>query len=292
MTISTLTEEKLQARPEQQQTAKPGHQGNMKPEPLIDDPDYKAAGKLQDCVAIITGGDSGIGQAVATIYAKEGADVVIVYLNEHEDAKKTETLVSKYGRKCLCISGDLKNPQFCRSVAEKAHEMFGKIDILVNNAAEHWESDSIEDLDLDQMETVFKTNVFPYFYLTKAALKYMGKGGSIINTASVTAYKGSGHLLDYASTKGAIVTFTRSLSEQLIDKGIRVNGVAPGPIWTPLIASTFSPKDVQEFGADVPMKRAGQPSEVAPCYVFLAAKDSSYMSGQVLHPNGGKAVNG
>lgn len=285
------TEQTLQQRPPQHQAVKPGRQKPMTPQPLEDDPDYLAAGKLKGKVAIITGGDSGIGRAVAIIYAKEGADVVVVYLNEHEDAQETKRLVEEKGQRCLLIAGDIGNEKFCREVVDKTIETYEKLDILVNNAAEHWEEDSLEDLDMGQMEKTFRTNIFSFFYLSQAALKHLKEGCSIINTASVTAYKGSGHLLDYSTTKGAIVTFTRSLSQQLASRGIRVNGVAPGPIWTPLIPATFSEKDVQEFGADTPMGRAGQPSEVAPCYVFLAAKDSSYISGQILHPNGGRIVN-
>jgi NAD(P)-dependent dehydrogenase (short-subunit alcohol dehydrogenase family) len=278
-------------RPPQHQDIKPGRQDRMVPQPVIDDPAYKAAGKLQDQVAIITGGDSGIGQAVAVLYAKEGADVVVVYLNEHEDAAQTKRMVESKGRKCLTIAGDLGEEAFCQSVVDQTMNTFGRLDILVNNAGEHWDSESLKTLDMQQMERVFRTNVFSMFYLSKAALKQMRAGSAIINTASVTAYRGSGHLVDYSATKGAIVTFTRSLSQQVIGSGIRVNGVAPGPIWTPLIPATFDPKDVQEFGQDTPMKRAGQPAEVAPCYVFLACRDSSYLSGQMLHPNGGSIIN-
>lgn len=291
-TVTAKTEERIQQRPGQHQDHKPGLQKLMTPQPLIDDPDYQAAGKLTGKVAIITGGDSGIGQAISVIYAKEGADVVVVYLNEHEDAKTTQQMVEKQGRRCLLISGDLTQISFCQEVVEKTISTFGHLDILVNNAAEHWEEEHLESLDMNQMERTFQTNVFSLFYLSKAALNYMKEGASIINTTSVTAYKGADHLLDYSATKGAVVTFTRSLSQQLAERKIRVNGVAPGPIWTPLIPATFSEKDVQEFGQDTPMKRAGQPSEVAPCYVFLAAKDSSYISGQILHPNGGRIVNG
>lgn len=289
---ASKTEEKLQQRPPQQQKTKPGHESEMTPAPLFDDPDYKAAGKLQDKVAIVTGGDSGIGRAVSIIYAKEGADVVIVYLNEHDDAQETRRLVEEKGRRCLLIDGDLSSEAFCREVIQKTIDTFGKIDILVNNHAEHWEVDSIEHLDMEQMEKTFRVNIFSFFYLTKAAVPHLKEGSSIINTTSVTAYKGSGHLLDYSTTKGAIETFTYSLSDQLVERGIRVNGVAPGPIWTPLIPATFAAEEVEKFGADVPMKRAGQPSEVATCFVFLAAKDSSYMSGQILHPNGGRVVHG
>lgn len=285
------TEQKLQQRPPQHQAVKPGRERPMIPQPLEDDPDYKAAGKLKGKVAIITGGDSGIGRAVAILYAKEGADVAVVYLNEHDDAQETKRLVESKGQRCLLIAGDIGDPKFCQQVVEKTLQTYGKLNILVNNAGEHWEEESLEKLDMAQMEHTFRINIFSMFYLTKAALDHLKAGDAIINTASVTAYKGSGHLLDYSSTKGAIVTFTRSLSQQLASRDIRVNGVAPGPIWTPLIPATFSEKDVQEFGTDTPMGRAGQPSEVAPCYVFLAAKDSSYITGQILHPNGGRIVN-
>lgn len=286
------TESKLQQRPPQHQATKPGRQTNMIPQPLVDDPEYKAAGKLKDKIAIITGGDSGIGQAIAVAYAKEGADIAIVYLNEDNDAEETRKLVEKYGRRCELIRGNLEKPEFCQEVVHKTIQAFGKLNILINNAAEHWENEDLETLDLKQVEKTFRTNVFSCFYLTQAALKHLGEGSVIINTTSVTAYKGAGHLLDYSATKGALVTFTRSLSEQLIGRGIRVNAVAPGPIWTPLIPATFKPEDVQHFGEDTPMGRAGQPSEVAPCFVFLASKDSSYISGQILHPNGGRIVGG
>jgi len=285
------TEETLQRRPLQHQAVKPGRQSVMYPQPLEDDPEYRPAGKLKGKVALVTGGDSGIGRAVALIYAKEGADVAIVYLNEHDDAQRTKQLVENYEQRALLIAGDVGDETFCHDAVAQTVAALGKLDILVNNAGEHWESESLETLDMQRMETTFRTNMFSMFYLGQAALPHLKPGSAIINTASVTAYQGSGHLLDYSATKGAIVTFTRSLSQQLAERGIRVNGVAPGPIWTPLIPASFSEKDVQEFGADTPMGRAGQPSEVAPCYVFLAAKDSSYITGQILHPNGGRIVN-
>jgi NAD(P)-dependent dehydrogenase (short-subunit alcohol dehydrogenase family) len=291
VTTESRTEEQLQQRPAQHQAIKPGRQSSMIPQPLTDDPDYKAAGKLKGKIALITGGDSGIGRAVAIIYAKEGADVAIVYLNEREDAEETKRLVEAKGQKCLLLSGDVSHEAFCHQAIQKVIGTFGTLDILVNNAAEHWEEERLEKLNMRQMEATFRINIFSFFYLTQAALPHLKNGSTIINTASVTAYRGSGHLLDYSATKGAIVTFTRSLSEQLASQGIRVNGVAPGPIWTPLIPASFSEEDVKNFGADTPMGRAGQPSEVAPCYVFLAAKDSSYISGQILHPNGGRIVN-
>jgi len=280
-------------QPPQHQDRQPGLESEMKPMPKAEDPQYQGSGKLRGKVALITGGDSGIGRAVAILYAKEGADVTIVYLNEHQDAEETTRLVEKEGRRCLAIAGDVGDEAFCRKAVQRAVEEFGHLDILVNNAAEQHPQDSIEKISGEQLERTFRTNIFSYFYVTKAALKHLPKGGSaIINTTSVTAYRGSPHLLDYSATKGAIVAFTRSLSKALAEKGIRVNGVAPGPIWTPLIPASFPKDKVATFGADVPMKRAGQPEEVAPSYVFLASDDSSYMTGQVLHPNGGEIVNG
>ena len=284
------TEKYSQPRPPQSQADKPGHQSEMKPQPLIDDPDYKAAGKLEGKVALITGGDSGIGAATAILFAKEGADVGIVYLKEHEDAQQVKALVEQYGRRCYPISADLTKRSAADFIRSQMKETFGQIDILVNNAGEHWEGESILDLDLDQMEKTFQINIFSMFYLTKAVLPDLKAGSTIINTTSVTAFKGSGHLLDYASTKGAVEAFTFSLSQQLAPKGIRVNGVAPGPIWTPLITASFSPEDVEEFGKDVPLGRPGQPCEVATSFLFLASNDSSYMTGQILHPNGGTIV--
>jgi NAD(P)-dependent dehydrogenase (short-subunit alcohol dehydrogenase family) len=249
-------------------------------------------GKLEGKTAIVTGGDSGIGQAVAIAFAKEGANIVVVYLKEHEDAKETKREVEKAGRECLLISGDIGQEKFCQKVALKTLSTFKGIDILVNNAGEQHPQEDILKITEKQLEKTFRTNIFSFFFLTKASVKALEKSkGVIINTASVTAYRGSKGLLDYSATKGAIVAFTRSLSLNLIKKGIRVNGVAPGPIWTPLIASTFPKEKVQTFGSDVPMKRAGEPFEAASCFVFLASEDSSYMTGQFLHPNGGEIVN-
>ncbi|WP_373532536.1 SDR family oxidoreductase [Vampirovibrio sp.] len=287
---SSATKENLQQRPAQHQSQKPGLDSLLTPQPLIDDPHYKSAGKLQGKVALITGGDSGIGSAIAVVFAKEGADVAVLYLNEHEDAKKTQQLVEQYGQQCLLISGDLRDQRFCQQAVHQVIQAYGKLDILINNAGEHWEEESIENLNMAHMEQTFQINIFSMFYLTQAAVPFLPEEGAIINTTSVTAYKGSAHLLDYSSTKGAIETFTYSLAQQLAPKKIRVNGVAPGPIWTPLIASTFSETEVQQFGSDVLMKRAGQPCEVATCYVFLASSDASYMTGQILHPNGGTIV--
>jgi NAD(P)-dependent dehydrogenase (short-subunit alcohol dehydrogenase family) len=271
---------------------RPGEEYKMIPSPVFDNEKIKGSGKLKGKVALITGGDSGIGKAVAVLFAKEGADIAIVYLKEHHDAEDTKKIVEKYGQKCLLIPGDIGNEKFCARAVSKTIKEFKKIDILVNNAGIHYEHDHITEITSEQLVKTFQTNIFSFFWLTKEALKHIPKGGAIINTTSVTAYLGSFHLLDYSSTKGAVVSFTRSLSANLIDKNIKVNAVAPGPIWTPLIASSFDSKHISEFGNNVPMKRAGQPVEVAPCYLFLACDDSSYMTGQVLHPNGGRIVNG
>jgi NAD(P)-dependent dehydrogenase (short-subunit alcohol dehydrogenase family) len=283
-------EKKLQ--PRQHQQRRPGREHEMKPRPKSDDEKHRGSGKLRNKVAIITGGDSGIGRAVAVAFAKEGADVAIVYLEEHKDANETKRLVEENGRWCLLVSGDIGQEGFCRKAVGQIVKELGQIDVLVNNAAEQHPQESIEKITEKQLEQTFRTNIFSFFFMTKAAMKYLSEGGAIINTTSVTAYKGSAHLLDYSSTKGAITAFTRSLSQALADKRIRVNGVAPGPIWTPLIPSTFPPEEVETFGTDVPLGRPGQPEEVAPSYVFLASDDSSYMTGQILHPNGGTVVNG
>ncbi len=281
-----------QLQPPQEQDRRPGLESEMRPQPRAEDPSYRGTGKLQNKVALITGGDSGIGRAVAIAFAKEGADIAISYLNEHEDAEETKRQVTQEGRRCITISGDIGDEAFCQQAVQRTVDELGGLDILVNNAAEQHPQQSIEDISAAQLERTFRTNIFSFFYTTKAALKHLKEGSTITNTTSVTAYQGSPTLLDYSSTKGAIVAFTRSLSQGLIEKGIRVNAVAPGPIWTPLIPSTFPADKVAQFGADVPMKRPGQPEEVATCYVFLASDDSSYIAGQVLHPNGGTVVNG
>ncbi|GAP93501.1 SDR family oxidoreductase [Leptolyngbya sp. NIES-2104] len=284
--------EQQKSQPAQQQDQQPGQESQMNPLPRSSDYKYKGSDKLLDKVALITGGDSGIGRAVAICFAKEGADIAIAYLNEHEDAEETVRLVEKEGRRCITIAGDIGDEAFCKEAVQEAIGEYGRLDILVNNAAEQHPQESIENITAEQLERTFRTNIFGMFFLTKAALPHLKEGSTIINTTSVTAYQGSPQLLDYSSTKGAIVAFTRSLSQSLVEKGIRVNGVAPGPIWTPLIPSTFPPEKVESFGQQVPMQRAGQPEEVAPSYVFLASDDSSYMTGQILHPNGGNVVNG
>jgi NAD(P)-dependent dehydrogenase (short-subunit alcohol dehydrogenase family) len=284
--------QQTQTMPPQHQDQQPGIEARMTPRPKAEDEQYRGSGKLREKVALITGGDSGIGRAVAIMYAREGADVVVIYLNEHQDAEETKRLVEKEGRRCLLIAGDVGEEPFCQQAVQQAVRAFGKLDILVNNAAEQHPQDSIEQISAEQLERTFRTNIFGMFFMTKAALSHFTQGSAIVNTTSVTAYKGSPQLLDYSATKGAIIAFTRSLSQALVEQGIRVNSVAPGPIWTPLIPSTFPEDKVASFGADVPMKRPGQPEEVAPCYVFLASDDSSYISGQTLHPNGGNVVNG
>lgn len=285
-------ENKKQGFPPQHQDHQPGTEPEMKPEPKSIDDNYKGSGKLTDKVALITGGDSGIGKSVAIYFAKEGADVAIVYLEENQDAQTTKELIEAEGRKCLLIAGDVGDESFCNEAAKKTFDEFGKIDILVNNAAEQHPQKSLLDISAKQLEKTFQTNIFSMFYLTKAVLPHLQKGSTIINTSSITAYKGHETLIDYSATKGAIVTFTRSLAMSLASQGIRVNSVAPGPIWTPLIPSTFTAEEVAKFGTNAPMGRAGQPYELAPAYVYLASEDSTYVSGQTIHVNGGTIVNG
>lgn len=289
--MSTTTPSK-QTLPPQHQNQQPGIESKMNPKPEFEKTKYKAADKLLDKVALITGGDSGIGRAVAVTYAKEGADVAVVYLNEHQDAKETKRQVEQEGRKCILIAGDIGDVSFAKKAVEQTVKELGKLDIVVNNAAEQHPQQNIEDITPEQLERTFRTNIFGMFYLTQAAMPHLKKGSSIINTTSITAYRGNPTLIDYSSTKGAITSFTRSLSMNVVEKGIRVNAVAPGPIWTPLIPSTFDAQKVSEFGSTQPMKRPGQPEELAPAYVYLASDDSSYVSGQVMHINGGEVVNG
>ena len=274
-----------------QSQRKPGIEEKMQPKPIADKPEAK--NKLEGKTALITGGDSGIGRAIAILFAKEGADVAISYLNETQDAKEVKRIVEEeYGRKCLLHSGNIRKERTCKKLVNDAIKKLGKLDILINNAATQTEQKSITDISTEQLYETFETNILSMFWITKYALPHLKKGSCIINTTSVTAYRGSPSLIDYSATKGAIVTFTRSLSGNLVDKGIRVNAVAPGPIWTPLIVSSFEKKKVSTFGSDSPMKRAGEPAEVAPCYLFLASDDASYITGQVLHPNGGEIING
>ncbi len=276
----------------QQDQSLPGKESKMDPKPVSDDPQYKASDKLKGKVAVITGADSGIGRAVAILFAKEGAKVVIVYLSEHDDAKETASIIASYGGESLLIAGDISQPQFCESVIEQTVNKFGGVNILVNNAAEQHTADTLEELTNENLHHTFAVNIFSMFYLTRAALRHFKDGDCVINTTSVTAYHGSPQLLDYSSTKGAIVAFTRSLSQNLVEKNIRVNAVAPGPIWTPLIPATFDPERTSKHGLNAPMKRPGQPVEVAHSYLFLASEASTYITGQVLHPNGGTIVNG
>jgi len=275
--------------PPQTQDRQPGLESKMHPRPDYE-PRYPGSGRLEGKVAIITGGDSGIGRAVAVLFAREGADIGILYLDEHEDAKATRALVEREGRSCLAVSGDVTSPDWCSSAVQQVVDRFGRLDILVNNAAEQFPQKDIEAISPEQLDRTFRTNIFGYFYMTQAAMPHLKDGASIINTTSVTAYRGSPDLLDYSATKGAIVAFTRSLAKKVVEQGIRVNGVAPGPIWTPLIPATFDAEKVASFGSDTPMKRPGQPNEVASCYLFLACADASYMTGSVLHPNGGDAT--
>lgn len=281
-----------QQRPPQHQARQPGIESVMTPRPKSENRDHHGIGKLIGKVALVTGGDSGIGRAVAIAFAREGADLAISYFDEHKDAEDTQRMVKEEGRRCLTIPGDVGDHEHCMYVVRTVVEELGHLDIVINNAAEQYTQDSLEKITPAQLERTFRTNIFSYFFMTQAALPHLTEGSSIINTTSVTAYKGSPHLLDYSSTKGAIVSFTRSLALSLSERKIRVNAVAPGPIWTPLIPSTFPPDRVATFGSDVPLQRAGQPEEVAPSYVFLASADASYMTGQVLHPNGGTVVNG
>ena len=288
---NSINFEKLPKKfPPQHQSVQPGIESIMVPSPIFDNPDYKGSGKLKGKSVLITGGDSGIGRAVSIAFAKEGANIVISYLYENDDAETTKQYVEKYGGKCYLVPGDISNKNFCEKLVRFTVETLGGIDVLINNAGVQFPQNNINCISQEQLELTFKINIFSMFYITQEALKYMKRGSTIVNTTSVTAYQGKENLIDYSSTKGAVVTFTRSLSQSLAKHGIRVNAVAPGPIWTPLIVSSFSEEEVANFGSDVPMKRAGQPFELAPAYVYLASDDSSYVTGQVLHVNGGTMV--
>lgn len=276
--------------PPQHQNTQPGIESQMNPRPIFDNPEYYGAGKLLNKTILITGGDSGIGRAAAVAFAKEDADVAIVYLNERDDAMETKTYIEELGRRCLLIEGNLQDENFCKNAVEQTVSTFQKLNVLVNNAAVQYPQNSILDITAEQLETTFRTNIFSYFFMTKAALPHLSCGSSIINTASITAYAGNKTLIDYSSTKGAIVSFTRSMALSLVEQGIRVNSVAPGPVWTPLIPASFDAEKVKSFGADIPMKRAAQPFELAPAYVFLASDDSRFITGETIHVNGGQMI--
>jgi NAD(P)-dependent dehydrogenase (short-subunit alcohol dehydrogenase family) len=285
-------QEKDSPRPPQHQDHQPGQQSQMTPAPQGSMEHYQAGGKLKGKKALLSGGDSGIGRAIAIGYAKEGADVAFIYLEEDKDAEETVRLIEKEGRKALTFRGDIADKSFCEKVVEDVVQQWGGLDILVNNAGEQHVQHHLEDISEDQLRRTFDTNFFGLFFLTQAALPHLKAGDCIINTASIVAYRGKKELMDYAGTKGAIVGLTRSLSSNLADKNIRVNAVAPGPIWTPLIPSSFGKEQVEHFGEGAPLGRAGQPDEIAPSYIFLASSDASYMTGQVLHPNGGTIIGG
>ena len=287
-----MADSKPEELPPQHQEHQPGSEQEMTPEPQAIYPDYRGSGKLDGRRALITGGDSGIGRAVAVHFAREGADVAVVYLDEDEDAEQTKRWVEEEGRQCVTIRGDVAEKRFCQAAVEEAVEKLGGLDVLVNNAAVQFVREDIEDISEEQLDKTFRTNIYAHFFMVQAARPHLGEGDAIINSTSITAFRGKAVLLDYASTKGAILAFTRSLAENLVEDGIRVNAVAPGPIWTPLVPASFSAEQVESFGQSTPMGRPGQPEEVAPSYVFLASKDGSYVTGQTLHPNGGQVVGG
>ncbi len=276
--------------PKQHQDVQPGIESIMNPAPIFENPNTIPSGKLKDKVVIISGGDSGIGRAVSVLFAKEGADIVISYLNEHEDANYTKQIVESFGRNCLLIPGDLRDEAVSSYIVQNTINTFGKIDVLINNCGVQFPQNSILDITSEQLRATFETNIFSFFYLTKAVLPYLRANSSIINTTSVTAFEGKKNLIDYSSTKGAIAVFTKSLALSLADQKIRVNAVAPGPIWTPLIPASFNEEEVEIFGTDVPLKRAGQPFELAPAYLYLASDESRYVTGQIIHVNGGSIV--
>lgn len=275
-----------------QEQSQPGDEHKMNPEPEVIRENYRGSDKLKGKKALISGGDSGIGRSAAVHFAREGADVAIIYYDEDKDANDTKAMIEAEGTKCVLIKGDLKDEDFCKKAVQQAVDELGGLNILVNNAAVQFPKTEFKDITGSQVRETFETNIISFFYVTREAMKHLTEGDSIINTTSVTAYRGSEHLIDYSSTKGAIVSFTRSTSAMLAEKGIRVNGVAPGPIWTPLIPATFTADEVAKFGQDVPLKRAGQPSELGPTYVFLASEDASYITGQIIHVNGGEVVGG
>ncbi|MCH3964895.1 MAG: SDR family oxidoreductase [Clostridium sp.] len=281
-----------QSVPQQKQDRQPGTESQLNPRPVFEDHGYTGSEKLKDKTILITGGDSGIGRAAATAFAKEGADLAIVYYNEDGDAADTKNIIEQNGRKCILIPGDVSDDNFCKSAVQKSIDTFGKIDVLVNNAGVQYPQNSIEDITNEQLEKTFRTNIFSMFYLTRAVLPHFKPGCSIINTASITAYSGNETLIDYSSTKGAIVSFTRSLALSLAGRKIRVNSVAPGPVWTPLIPSSYSIQKVGEFGSNNPMGRPAQPVELASTYVFLASPEASYITGEIIHVNGGQFVTG
>jgi NAD(P)-dependent dehydrogenase (short-subunit alcohol dehydrogenase family) len=285
--MEMATQSRSAPQPGQKQAHQPGDQTAMTPEPISIREDYRGSGKLEGRVALISGGDSGIGRAVALHFAREGASVAIIYLDESDDAQETQRLVEAEDAECLLLPGDVTNQEFCNDAVKRTVERFGRLDILVNNAAQQFPKHDATQISEEQLERTFRTNVFGYMFLAQAAVEHLGDHGCIINTGSITGSRGSARLVDYSATKGAIQALTYSLAQQLIEKGIRVNGVAPGPVWTPLIPATFSKEEVEKFGADTPMKRPAQPAEVAPAYVFLASEDASYINGQFIHVNGG-----